>query len=271
MRKSWIAPAAALIFGAAGLVLRRRELAGAFEPDTGLAVKGAGETVAMAALTAAVIAGIVIFTLLAVRGRTAPEMFRKAFYTGSFASFAVSFVMGLAVIAGAVIFVLNREDFLIGGAAMWIFAVFALGTGISLLVMDLCEFTQKESPTLFLVSVIPSLFFCYWLVLLYRENAGNPTLLEYCYGCFAFAAASVSFYYAAGFAYGRRKTRATVAFNLLAIYLMMVTLADAHNSGLKLVIGGSVGFLALNTARLLGGLEKKPEEAAEAPENKAQE
>ena len=234
------------------MYIRRSELR-AIERAAGFVEKGGWETPVMWLLSAAVL----IFALamgLAVRKKNSPEAYRKAFQARRYGGFAVTALSGFAALAGAVLFVINRRDFSIDGVAMWVFAALAVGTGLAIVAMSLCQFTQKEGPGLLLWSVVPALFYCYWMVLIYRDNASNPTIEAYCFQCFAFAAAAVGFYYTAGFAYGRRKPGASVTVGILSVYLMIVTLADAYTAGLKLVIGGSALFMAMSLGRLLAGL-----------------
>ena len=65
----------------------------------------------------------------------------------------------------------------------------------------------------------------------------------------------------AGVAYGRREPGASVAFGILSVYLMIVTLADVYTTGLHLVIVGSILFMALSLGRLMARLAPAEEDS----------
>lgn len=60
MRKETLLPAVAMTGGGAGFVLRRWELATAFETDTGLSIPGASATLALIALPVAMMAALAL-------------------------------------------------------------------------------------------------------------------------------------------------------------------------------------------------------------------
>ncbi len=259
MRKLRFAPLAALALGAAGAVLRNRELASAFE-ENGLHIPWAGMTVALAALTALTAAASLALAAVTGRRFTSAEDFRRAFRVGNYVSFALMAALGAAVVVCAALTV--REGAVLGlsGMARWVFlALLALG-GAGMVTMACSAYTQRESSFLKLGSVMPSVLFCYWMVALYRVNAGNPVLLDYCWSALAFGAASVSAYYVAGYAFGRKNLAGTVASGLIAIYLLTVALADPAPWTLRAVIAATALFITLHTTHLLTALEpQKPE------------
>ncbi len=265
MRKLSLLPFGALLLGAAGAVLRRLQLTTAFDPYSGLPKSDSGLS---ALLLALVIAALALFAAAAVfvsLKLDAPGSFRKSFYTGSYAAFALRAVLGLAVSVIAIVCVISGADLMaLTGVSRWVFALLLFLSGVGMTSMAYYSYTQRrEKPFLKLFSVIPPLFYCYFMVALYRLNAGNPVLLDFCYGCMAFAAAALSFYYAAGYAYGRKNMAGTVFTSLASVFLMTLTLADSYTLPLKLVIAAGAVYLADSTARFLSATTPKPKREPE--------
>jgi hypothetical protein len=256
MRNSWAAPALALCFGAGGALVRGMELSTGFDFFTGLAERGDVITKALIALCVAVAVCAVVFAIIVSKKYQAPDKFYRAFDMKNVALLAVLLIAGAVVIVGSVAAVTKPFEG-VEGTALWVFAIFGMLSGISMIVMALSAFTRREGAGLLLCSVIPAIFYCYWMVVLYRNNAGNPVLLDYCFGCFAFASAALSFYYIAGFVFGKIKIAPTVLFTLLGIFFLMVNLADLGSLPLILVTIGTVVFLTISCGLLLENMEEK--------------
>lgn len=264
MRKLSLLPLGALFLGAVGAVLRTVELGTVFDPASGLPARGAPVSTALAALTAGVIVVALAVSVAVYMKKDVPVLFKKAFYTGNYLSFAVRALLGILVIGAAALCALRYDPIMdLTDMARWVFIGFVALAGFGMTVMAYTSYTQRESPYLQLGSVMPAIFYCYWMVALYRVNAGNPVLIDYCYGCMAFAAAAMSAYYTAGYTYKRKSVVGSTFVSLAAIYLLTVTLADGYILPLKLVIAATAVYLTDNTARFLSALVPKPPKAPE--------
>ena len=62
------------------------------------------------------------------------------------------------------------------------------------------------------------------MVLEYRMRAADPVVLRYVYDFLALCAASVAFYYKAGFAFDRPRPSRTVLFSMIACYFCLVAM-----------------------------------------------
>ncbi len=268
MRKLSLLPLGALLLGAAGAVLRGLQLATVFDPSSGLLKRGSGVTTVLLILTVAVFALSLAVALLVSARLDVPRTFRRAFYTSSYLSFAMRALLGLGVTVTAIICGLGGTDLMaLTGISRWVFVGFMALTGLAMVAMAYYSYTQRpEKPFLRLISVIPAIFYCYWMVALYRINAGNPVLLDYCYGCMAFAATAVCAYYAAGYTYSRSSVAGMVLVSLVAIFLMTVTLADSYPSGLKLTIAATAVYITDSASRFLSSAFPKPPRAPEKDE-----
>lgn len=255
MRKSWIAPSLAVLAGAGGAIIRKIELDSVFEETTSLAVRGAPVSRALIALSVLSVAVIFLFSLFAVKKGAVTDAYRKTFKTESVLSCLISFVFGVTVICCSAVFFLKPENINIPALVNAIFSVFSVLSGVSFILLSVCGFTQKESGATMLFSVIPAMFFCFWLALTYKNYAQNPELLTYCYRSIALAFSALAFYYGAGYAFGRAKPRMTVISHLAAIYFLCVTLADSWLIAERLILLAAIGFLFQNAVRFLRAMK----------------
>lgn len=261
MRKRCLVPTAVLTAGLIGAVLRRTELNTAFEKN-GLARPGAGITVALALLSAAVVAACAILAVILGRRFTTPEGYKRVFRTDSYLLFAVMVLLGSGVTLCAVGKALFGGELLgLTGVLRGVFLALLALSGLGMTVMAYSAYTQKDTPLLKAGSVLPSVFFCFWMVSIYRLNAGNPVILDYCYSALALGTAAISAYYAAGYAFGRKALTAAVLMSCSAIYLLTVAAADPAPTTLRVVLAAAAVFLTVNTTDLLAHL--KPEEKKE--------
>lgn len=255
MRNSWVAPTAVLAAGVVGAFLRRLELRFAFEETSGLAVKGDPAAGALIVVSAAIFAAIVVFSVLAVKKDAAPNIYRRAFYNGSILSFMFSALFGAVIILCSALFFIKPADIGISGITFTVFSAFSLLSGLSVIVLASGGFTQKERGAEVLFSVIPAVFFCFWLAVVYRDYAACPTLSKYAYRCLALAFSALAFYYGAGYAFGRVKVKMTVVSHLTAVYFICVTLADDWTLMQKGILAATLGFLLQNTSRFLKAIK----------------
>lgn len=259
MRKLTLLPLGALLLGVAGAALRGAELTTVFDPVSGLPQRGAGVSAALIILFIAVLALSLAAAIVITLRLDVPEIFEKAYYTGSYLSFAVRAVLGATLIVMAVVCTFGRTDLMaLSGLPRLVFIAFMILSGAGMVVMAYYSYTQRaESTLLRLGSVMPAIFYCYWMVALYRINAGNPVILDYCYGCLALGGAAMSSYYAAGFTYKRKNIFGTVFVSLLSIFLLTVSLADSYPIELKAVLAATAIYITDSTARFLSSMEPK--------------
>lgn len=251
-------PPLALALGVIGAFLRHVELVDGFDPVSGLAEPGCAARWVLVAMT------VCLFILLAVAAKLASDRFqvvdnfRKAFYTRGYLTFVVMTVLGAAVIISTVLCI-NAESapMSLTGMAKWVFYAFLALAGLGMSVMAYSAYTQRDTSYLRLGSVMPALLYCYWLVALYRINAGNPVLADYCYGALAFAAASMGFYYSAGYAFGRRNLMGSILLGSMSIFLLTVTVADSWPRPLRAVLVATAVYLTLSNMQFLSSLKDK--------------
>jgi len=256
MRKTAVVlPFAALALGAAGFFLRRAELAAAFEPS-GFAKPHEPLTIALAALTVLVIV-LSAAAAAVIRGRYQAEpKFERAYRMGA-VTLLMGFLSGLAFLAGAA--ARSLELFRAGDVSTHQYIFIALGaiSGFALLFLTRAAFTGRFAGGLSYVSVGPTLFFCFWLILIYRENAANPVLLSYAYLVLAACACAFLFYIWAGYAFGKAYTGKTAFGHLAAVYFTALVQAEEMPLWARLFFGASLVFAFFTGARFFGNLKQR--------------
>lgn len=263
MRKLRLIPPVFLILGLIGAALRRVELRTVFEPVTGLARRGAPVSVALLLLSAGAFAVALALAVALSRRLEAPEGFKRAYYTGSYGAFAVKALLGFTLAVCAVLLAVTRAKFLeLSGVARWIFLLFLVLAGLGMAAMAYHSYTLKETPLLQPGSLMPSVLYCYWMVSIYRVNAGNPVLLEYSYSCLAFAAAAVSAYYTAGYAFGRKNLIGAMSMSFAASYLLPIAAVSPAPLALRAAMLATAVYITVNTVQLLGSLKVKEAQGA---------
>ena len=235
MRKEILLPAVAVAGGGAGFVLRRWELATAFEADTGLPIPGAPATLALIALSVAMAA---VLALLC-RGKYPSftgydEAFQAKGNTLYATAMVLSFVQGTNTVYTRLL--------LAALAAVSFFCVMQTAQN-SFKGLD----RGKYSFTL----LMPAYTCCVWLIAAYQVRAGDPVQLDYVYELFAIIASLLGLYFHAGFSFERGRVFWAGLFSLLGIYFCLTTLADQHDLATTLLYGFAILYLLSSTVTLL--------------------
>ena len=258
MRKAArVMPIIIVIDGIAGYYIRNKERLNVFNADTGLPTPGASETITLLVLVAAVLIVTFIFALRTGLNYTSQDGFDHA-YGVDILAYPVAFVIvGAVWLFGTikVFFDMNAEGALSGGEYLYI-ALSAL-SAISIALFAIGIYQDPRRRSLLMLSVIPALFMCLWLVLMYRQNAANPTLLEYSYKFLAATSAALGFYYTSGFVHSKPAPGKTIFFYLNSVFFCMITLADDHGTGVKLILVSIVIISMIHASMLTKNLVKK--------------
>ena len=271
MRKSAVViPLLALIAGIAGLLIRRLELSKAFEADTGFAVRGEPITAVLIAISVAFLVLAVATGLLISRRMRAADDYGAVFTSRSIFYPAISLGLGVVWLVADVMYFLDvygryteaaRGIAFTGGFPILeaIFVFLAVVSALSIIFLAWGAYRGRGGTDMMVFSVIPSVFFSFWLILLYKNNASNPVILKYAYECLAIVAAALSFYFSAGFVYKKVATGRTLFSFLVTIYFCTVVLADDIGLPLKLIFGVAVLGALLNCVVYIRNLRDKDE------------
>ena len=259
MRRIRFVPIAVLLLGFLGAFVRHVELKTAFDLS-GLPRRGAAASVALILLTV-LAAAIALALCLAARRYEAEGIYKRAFPIEGYGLFAVKALAGIAVTVCAPLLFLRPGTELMGleGGARWPFVILMALAGFGMTVMAYAAYTRKNTAYLRPGSVMPALLCCYWMVACYRENAGNPILMEYGCRCLAMAAGSVSAFSRAGYAFGRRNLPGTLFLSAASVFLLPVAAADPGPLALRAPMVLYAVYIALDLVSLLSAA--KPKEA----------
>ena len=258
MRKSAvIIPLFALIAGIIGFVIRQMEVSTGFEATTGFAKRGFAATTNLIIVSAVVILLAAAIGILAKVRMKADNDYKRTFAPKGFLYLAVSFVLGFAWLAADVLYLLD----LYGKGAVSvldiIFVFLAAASALSVIFLARGAYKGRGGGEMLLFSVIPSVFFCFWLIVLYKNNASNPVILRFSYECLAIAAAALSYYFSAGFVFGKSVTGRTLFSFLVTIYFCLVVLADSVGIPIKIIFGLTAVNAFVNTVVYLRNLRPK--------------
>ena len=250
-------PFFALLFGAAGFIIRRLELMYVFDAVTGLPERGAALTYALIALSAALFIIALVFSIFVSSRRRAFRGFENAFGTDSLA-YPFSFgIIGLVWLGATIMNFLNIRESGVVPLTDTYFSVLSAIAAISVVLFAIEMFQDGRRKSVYALSVIPTLFMCFWLVVLYRDNASNPILLSYAYKCLAIITSALGFYFTSGFVYGKPAPGKSLFFYLTAILFCFVTLADDHSMMIRLIFAAILAINVLYSSMLIRHLRPK--------------
>lgn len=253
-----------LVCGAAGAVMHYVQLRTLVDPNTGLAEKNAPISIFLAVFSA--LAAIALL-LLARRaeGDVKPE-YHLAFAVKSPLPLIISAVLALMMIYAAIDCFFGDSLKNSAGAFATLLSVFILLAGVSFAAMSFSAYRGKSGGGTTLASFIIVLFVCYWLVITYKENASDPTKMNFVYDFLGLCSSSVAAYYLAGYAFGRSRVRSSLFFSSLGIYFCLTSLPTAHSLSFKILYLFVSVYLLMSCIILARNLstEKSPEPEREA-------
>jgi len=251
-------PLLTLLFGIVGYNLRVLEHRNVFDPITGLPERGATTTHMLFALTALFLLVTFLFVLFSILRNKSSKKFGLAFGTDKLYYPFVVTVIGAAWAIGALVYFFELRSYY--DALDTIDIIFIISSGVaacSVIIFAYEIFGETERRTPYKLSVIPILFMCFWLVLMYRDNASNPVLLGYVYQILAIAFASLAFYCTACFVYGKSVPGKAIFSYFSAIYFCTITLADGHPVGINIILVAVIAFCFFYASRLIRSMERK--------------
>ena len=244
-------PLFSLVAGIVGMILRKKELATIFDSVTGLAESGAKVTTLLILLSVIVAVASVVYAVIGCRNGTVEEPYEVIMSPKSLIGLLLMFVSGAAIIVGGMWYFLAARLESASRLYSIVFAVFAVASGVSQFSLAAAAYRRKKSEGMGIASVVTPLFLSLWLVATYRSFGTEPSLLRFCGICLALIMATLSFYYSAGFAFGRKKLKRTIALNLIAIYMCTVALADFAQLHTRFILCGLIITMCVNTTSLV--------------------
>jgi len=164
-----------------------------------------------------------------------PTEQRDAFYGKGTLYSTVAWSIGSIMMLGGLITLLTVS----GVPDMGLYSVVAILAVVSGIAFPMvCASGRANySPALvcFLLT-LPIVLMMFWIIASYKANATSPSVWSYAIEILALCSALITFYYIAGFPYGRPQPERSMFMSMLSAFLCISTLADNRIMGLQLVI-----------------------------------
>ena len=254
---AFFVPFLTVLAGVGGFFLRLSERANVFDALTGLPGRNAATTVTLILITAAFMAGILIFAIIAASKHKALPGFENAFGTDPYIYPVIFIGIGVAWLIGTFLYFLGLNahgEFTLIDIIFMIFSALS-AISVAFFAIEMYQDSRRNAP--YALCVVPTLFMCFWLIYVYRLNASNPILLSFIYQSFAIIASALSFYFTAGFLYGKPSPGKAIVAHYTAIYFCIVTLADGHQPGITIIFCALVAANLVHSSMLLWNLQSK--------------
>ena len=252
---AFLVPFFALFAGAVGFYIRTQEQIHVFVAD--LPERGALITYLLVAVSLLYAVFAIVFSAFVFLRRQSPRGFENAFGTDPL-SYPFSFgLIGIAWLCATIMYFFELRSH---GQVPLVYIYFSVLSALSAISVSYFAIEMYQEPrrkSVFALSLIPTLFMCFWLVLLYRQNASNPILLSYAYYCLAIITSALGFYFTSGFVYRKPSPPKTIFFYMLAIYFCFVTLADNHNMMINIIFGAILAMNVIYLSKLIRQLRYK--------------
>jgi len=254
---AFFAPFFTILAGITGFYLRSSELKNVFDPVTGLPMRNADTTFWLIILSIVFTVAVIIFAINVSIKHKALKGFESAFGTDPFYYPLLFTLIGITWIVGTYMYFAFLRSYNALTAIDIYFVIFSAGTAVSVtfFAIEMYQDSRRKAP--YLLCVIPTIFMCFWLILMYRQNASNPVLLSYVYQCIAIITSALSFYFTSGFLYGKPAPGKSIAAYYTAIYFCAVTLADNHPTGIKLIFFALIVANIIHSSMLLRNLQRR--------------
>lgn len=221
--------ALALVGGAGGFFLRRWELASGFDTN-GLPILWSAPSLILIALSVAL---AVAFILLLRKPKYQPGNYNEAFSAQNNWPYLAVMALSAAAILFAGIFGLRYNGYC---------SILCKLTNLLCLLSFVCILAtawssfRGQSMRFSLTLLVPGYTLCLWLVSAYQKQAADPVVLNFVYEMLAIICTLLGLYFSVGFSFERAKFRRCTMFSLLGIFFTLVTLADPHNMGDRLML-----------------------------------
>ena len=254
---AFFVPFFSALAGVGGFYLRLSERQNVFDVMTGLPDRNAATTVWLYMLSAAFIIFIIVFSIVAATKHKALPGFESAFGTDPFAYPVIFVLIAIAWLVGTFLYFsdINTYGFFTSYDIYFIVLSALSAISVAFFAIEMYQDSRRQAP--YALCVIPTAFMCFWLIFLYRHNASNPILLSYIYQLLAIVTTAMSFYFTAGFLYGKPAPGKSIVAYFASIYFCIITLADGHPTGITVIFCALIAVNLIHSVMLLRNLQRK--------------
>jgi hypothetical protein len=238
-----------ILLGAVAYFLRKTEIDTVFDPVSGL-TNPAPVTYILAGVSAC--AALVIFLFaLGFRARKDVRDYETVFRQKTLIMPILSFLLFGLMVYAAFSYYDYVQKSMESILADSILALFAALSGVAFLTISINTYRRKNGPELPLCCFVIVIFFCYWLIMTYKQKAADPVLLDYVYDALALCSAALAAYYITGFCYHRGSVSKTLFFTNLSVYLCLIASVGSTPLPIKLFYIFTISVMLISSVTML--------------------
>ncbi|MCL2820168.1 MAG: hypothetical protein FWD38_04970 [Oscillospiraceae bacterium] len=254
---AFVVPFFAILAGVVGFNLRMSEHHNVFDAVTGLPYRNAATTVWLTVLSFVFVLAIIIFAIKVASKHKALPGFESAYGTDPFIYPVIIVVIAIVWVIGSFMYFshLNTHNSVTMNDIYFIAFSVISAAATAFFAIEMYQDSRRNAA--YALSIIPTIFMCFWLIFLYRHNASNPVLLSYIYQCLAIVTSALGFYYTSGFLYGKPAPGKAIVTYYTAIYFSFISLADILPMGIKLIFCSLIGINLVHSSMLIRNLQRK--------------
>ncbi len=231
MRKDILLPTLAVAGGGAGFALRYWQIATAFDEEKLLFRSGAPATLVLLG----VLGWLAVLTALLVRGDSAPEEYRQAFFCPSSGYMTLMAAGSFLMFAAAALGLLEaREQMELWRmnagvsfpAMMLVTVVLCIPGGVAGLMLGKGNYRNTLPEFYPVLATLPAYAVLPWVVALYQANSRQPEPMLFVFSLVGVVCVALGLYGSASFAFGRPRPKLCLFFSLMGVVLLLTSLAD---------------------------------------------
>lgn len=257
-------PLLALLLGAAGYILRIRQLSAALSPTTGMPLLHHPITYALIGVA---VGGALLLLILSFSVASEAQDWYSAYHAGPVLQgcsllAALGFAAGTGLIGRslyltckstapgtpiqALTTLFQTQPFLL------FFGLLMICATLAILFMVI---RNGENGSWSLAPLLPAFTSCVWLVLTYHTNASNPSVLSFVWQVLAVVCATLAWYYTASFAFQSPRPQLATWLSLVTVFLCCIALADSTELYQKVILAATALWFLLRSILLIGNSE----------------
>ena len=248
-----------LCAGAFGVFVRWIQRQAAFD-ENGLVNRSVWNVLVPAVMIAAFLVFRGIVKQYRKEGRTLSTVMCEAFSTdGRIYDIAATVIGAVMGIGSLLLFLTCETDPDAGFLKVLSLSGFAAGVCFTLFAHNL-KYEDSKPGLMCLYSAVPVLMYAVWLLTAYKMNDINSVVWDYGVEIIALCTAMFAAFYVAGYAFSYADPWRTMLFNMLAAFLLLMSLADERYTGMQLMfLAQALMFIYYNWVMLenMSGGKKK--------------
>lgn len=235
---------ATAVFGALGFFLRRRQLATAFESETGLLIPGRPATAALIALVVVAAAALAALSVALFRGSECPRGYLANFAAPNLVMGLLTLAAGAMLFAGGALGIRNFALRMDGRVMRLVLGICLAATGVAVGLTGLLGQQRREAKGRFAGAlIIPAYCGGVWLLAAFRGHTANPNVMEYVFLLLGIMCAIFACYAAASFSFETPRPILCAVSSSVGTVLLFIALADRPRGMDLLAVCGFLTYL----------------------------